>query len=299
MEASKTHVESLIQQERKKHYHLIIPMIMFPIIFVIFYFIISSTEELNMPIFIGIFGTILILFMGGFIGSYVSKMNNVTKYGEKLYAYYERLSRINIPEKTYSISEMSSNFFQNQHMWFTKTAISFFPYPPKVSNWKSYAQIDLFELNFSQIKYYYVSGDKYYENKISGGGSTGPNIAGAIVGEQIAGIGGAIVMGQSKTNPIESHLIVHDDRRTVIVYRDSSEMMIKYLLPFDFYEILYGHLPNLCRDQIEKVKEMPNKEKQQTDSLEARLKKLLDMKNAGLIDEKDYLEQKAKILSQM
>ena len=109
-------------------------------------------------------------------------------------------------------------------------------------------------------------------------------------------------MGQSQTNPIHSELIIHDERRTIIVYKTENNETKKYLIPYDFYEIIAEHLPNLDRETVETMEKstMSNSNHiSSSDMIEAKLKKLQEMKNSGLIDENDYKTQKEKLLEKL
>jgi hypothetical protein len=303
MEFNKKEIESLVSKQKKDLSALIIPMIIFPAAFIVFFLILQSSTDLDMNVALPIFGGIAVFFTLIFISVYSSKYKVVKDFEGKINEYVDQAKSVQIPEKPYEIDE-NSTFGVPYYVWFGLLKIYLFPKLPTFQNYKSLTDIKLLELYTSRIKYYYTSRDKYYENKISGGGSTGPNVAGAIVGEQIAGIGGAIVMGQSKTNPIESKLIVHDERRTVITYREEQGTITKYLLPFDFYEVLYEMIPELARDVIENpsrhAQVMSNLEQENnSNQVENKLKKLLDLKNQGLIDDQDYQEQKSKLLNKL
>lgn len=303
MEFSKKDIEAALSKPKQALNGLKVPMIVFPVSFAVIFVILQNATDMDMRVAGPIFGIMGGIFTLVFISAYSNKYKAVKEYENALESYVNSAKSTSIPDKPYEIDENSS-FGVPYYVWFSPIKISLFPKMPTFDNYKNLKDVRLGEFQISKIKYYYTSGDKYYENKISGGGSTGPNVAGAIIGEQIAGIGGAIVMGQSKTNPIESKLIVHDERRTVIAYREDQGMITKYLLPFDFYEVLYDVIPDLSRDAVEnplKKAQAYTKQEQgiSSDQIEAKLKKLLDLRNSGLIDDQDYQEQKSKLLSKM
>ncbi len=293
-----------IKQAKQASSSLNIPMIIMPILFIganiILYF------AIGIPMFSIIFGILtgLVLFamMAAVMSARDKQLQNLNTFIKRINLYFELLQRTEIPEKTYGFDHNSS-FSAPQLMWFIKDSIHFFPKPPTFGNHLLYDQIGENQIPYKSIKYYYTSGDKYYENKLSGGGSTGPNLVGAMIGEEIAGVGGAVVMGQSRINPVTSQLIIHDERRTVIAYKNEDGSIAQCLIPFDFYDIMVEHLPDLRRDFVE-MKMNASQIKQNAldnngDNIEAKLKKLLDMKNAGLIDENDYRIQKEKLLEKM
>lgn len=303
MEFTKKDIQLALARPKKQLNDLIIPIIVFPVMIVVLFIVLQNVSPLDMRIAVPLFGGIGVIFTLTSISIYFKKRKVVKDYESVLVSYMDLVKSTSIPERVYAL-DASSSFGVPYYVWFTTTNISFFPLMPTFENYKNQPSIRLSEIQFNKIKYYYTSGDKYYENKISGGGSTGPNIAGAIIGEQIAGIGGAFAMGQSKTNPIESKLIVHDERRTVIAYKEDSGLINKCLLPFDFYDILYDAIPDLSRDVVEnpsrKVQVLSKQDQEITsDQIEAKLKKLLDLKNRGIIDDQDYQEQKSKLLNKM
>lgn len=298
MATSETYIASQVKLARSKMtaYEGIMALvtIIFVVANVLLYFLVG------IPMFSIIFGALSGVFLFIILAVLVNldSKNKISliEYEKSLKLYYEQYDQITIPEKHYDIG-LNSSFEQPQFAWFKKSALAFFPKPPLYENYKSYSQFGFFEIEFNSIKYFYTSGDKYYENKIFGGGSTGPNLTGAVIGQQVAGVGGAIVMGQSQNLPIESRLIIHDERRTVVLHHLSDGTLSKCLLPFDFYDIMNEHLPELSRDVVEnQIKIKMAKKTSEDDSIEVKLKKLMDLKTSGLIDENDYQQQKKKIL---
>ncbi|HOO43935.1 MAG TPA: hypothetical protein PKU69_02580, partial [Bacillota bacterium] len=135
------------------------------------------------------------------INDYVNEMNPVFEDLNDVwiitgFSYTKMNKRIHLPDKQYY-------WFDPKHQSFSFVQVE--PTGPyKVD--KTITSIPL-----SKMRHYEVVGDKYYENKISGGGSQGPNYTGAIIGEALFGVAGAVAGGQQKIDPIQSQVILHDE----------------------------------------------------------------------------------------
>jgi hypothetical protein len=97
----------------------------------------------------------------------------------------------------------------------------------------------LFErkINIDKIKYYKVDGQKRYETKIKGGGSS---LGGAIVGGAIAGDVGAIIGSRKK---IESEEVEHDERNIVLVYEKNEKLLKEKFVYSDYFEVFEQLIP--------------------------------------------------------
>lgn len=145
-------------------------------------------------------------------------------------------------------------------------------------------------IRLSDISYFSREGETYTETKISGGESTGPNLGGAIVGGIIAGGVGAIIGGQSKTAPIKSETIVHDTRKTILVYNKGQ----LNFAPED-YNVLLKLIPEKELSVVQQRRAESKEPKGVADSLR-ELKSLLD---EGLITREEYDVKKGEILARM
>ncbi len=97
----------------------------------------------------------------------------------------------------------------------------------------------LFErkINIDKIKYYKVDGQKRYETKIKGGGSS---LGGAIVGGAIAGDVGAIIGSRKK---IESEEVEHDERNIVLVYDKNEKLLKEKFVYSEYFEVFEQLIP--------------------------------------------------------
>jgi len=184
------------------------------------------------------------------------------------------------------------------YYWQDAISVHYFPCPPLgIFNSRIYGINKL----KSEIKYYEMVGEKFYENKIEGGGSEGPNIAGAIIGGQIMGTAGAIVGGQQKINPIESHLVLHDSRQTRIIF-DDSEGANELLCESGFYNVLKINLPEKTReifDEIIKRQVMKGDETEVDSNFTKKFKLLEQLYKEGHLTKEEYDLKKKKLIDDL
>lgn len=84
--------------------------------------------------------------------------------------------------------------------------------------------IALFKIDIADVEYYLVSGQETSEFRIEGGGSSGPNIPGAIVGGLLAGEAGAIIGGMPEPKPIYSYTKYTEGRYVELVYKKNGRV---------------------------------------------------------------------------
>ena len=98
--------------------------------------------------------------------------------------------------------------------------------------------IGVFKVDITDIEYYLVTGQKTSELRIEGGGSSGPNIKGAIIGGILAGEAGAIIGGMPEPKPVYSYTQHNENRCVELVYKkDGTVQKIKLSYPaFPFLE---------------------------------------------------------------
>ena len=162
----------------------------------------------------------------------------------------------------------------------------------------------------SNIQYFYREGDVFTETKISGGGSSGVNLSGAIIGGLIGGAAGAIVGGQCKINSIQTETIRHDERKTILVHDggkaklSSGEDAILGGGALEFAHADYDALMKLIPDKelsvvqqrrAGKTAEITSPKQTAPDVLR-ELKTMLD---EGLISQEEYDAKKTEILGRM
>ncbi len=227
---------------------------------------------------------------------YEEKLAEYKKHADPIISSVKSLARVVIDKKMINGDWHDENF--EFFYWQTKDEINFFPCPPI-----DYlvARIHGISKRKDQVKFYELVGEKFYENKISGGGSEGPNVAGAFIGGQIMGTAGAIVGGQQKINPIESELILHDTRKTRIVFLD-DEGVNELLCGSTFYDILKSHLPEKSKEIFEElVKQQVVYKTVKTNGqdINAKFALLQQLLKDGHITKEEYDLKKQKLIDEV
>lgn len=148
-------------------------------------------------------------------------------------------------------------------------------------------------IHISDIQYFSREGDVYTETKISGGGSTGLNIGGAIIGGIVAGPVGAIIGGQSEAQPIKSETIRHDERKTVLVHNKGK----LEFAPED-YAVLMKLIPEKELSAIQQKKALETHQDKQS-SPEGKLRKLQALHNDGLLTDEEFEEKRKKLIEEL
>ena len=181
------------------------------------------------------------------IKEYIERIKEYKLAAEKVLLDVKPITKVLIEKIKYGSEWQTESYMY--YYWQDSISVHYFPCPPLgVIN----SRIMGINKLKSEIKYYEMVGEKFYENKIEGGGSEGPNVAGAIIGGQIMGTAGAIVGGQQKINPIESHLILHDSRQTRIIF-DDSDAANELLCESGFYNVLKINLPEKTREIFDEI----------------------------------------------
>lgn len=148
------------------------------------------------------------------------------------------------------------------------------------------------------------TGEKYYENKISGGGGRGggSSIKKAITGGIIAGGVGAIINSRNKfeINEITSEFIAHDERMCLLNFQYEN---IKYNLSFsyDAYDVFKELIPEKDIVVIDKIRRKNVIEKNSFGeiSIVQKLKELKELKDDGIITHQEFEKIKKEFLSKI
>lgn len=182
--------------------------------------------------------------------------------------------------------------------WQDQESIHFFPCPPvSAQNSRIYG----FSKKKADIKYYEMVGEKFYENKISGGGSEGPNIGGAIIGAQLGGTAGAIIGGQQTIKPIESELILHDTRKLLMIF-SLDDGVSEIICNSEFFGVLKVNLPEKSKEiyeEIAKHKVLGNAIKKEETDFSKKFKLLEELLKDGHISREEYEVKKKKLIDEI
>lgn len=160
------------------------------------------------------------------------------------------------------------------------------------NNEKENKKIVIFDIAVEDIEYFCIVGEKYREQIISGGGSSGIDFGGAILGSLIAGDAGMILGGQRKIQEIETKTVVHDTRCLCVSYFLNKE---RYKLFFDknLEQYLIDNIGELEKDIVDAKKrsKLVNKT-----SKKDKFEELKELYDSNLISKEEYLESRKKIL---
>ncbi len=250
---------------------------------------------------------ILILLLGANAFKKASQDKiNIQQYYERLKEYQVKadpilkdvkpLANVMVEKLVYNNSWRDENF--EYYYWQDKESINFFPVPP-ISLFNS--RTNKIIRKKSEVQFYEIVGEKFYENKISGGGSEGPNYAGAFIGGQIMGTAGAIVGGQQKIDPITSELILHDTRKTRVVFT-YIDGVNELLCDFSFFEILKRNLPEKSRDIVDEVtkhKIVYGEKKEVVSDLKNKFVVLEQLYKDGYLNKEEYDAKKKKLIDEV
>lgn len=168
-------------------------------------------------------------------------------------------------------------------------------YPTRVTETNN--DFKILKIKIKDIEYFKNDGEKYREQKISGGGSTGINVGGAILGSIIAGDAGMILGGQRKVNEITSTTITHDNRKTKFSYFEGKTRKTLYFALEDF-EYFQDIIPEKDFDVVSTTRKNKLVKKEES-STKKKLKELKELLDEGLIDKEEFDERKKKLLDEI
>lgn len=259
----------------------------------------------NRTFAMGVVIVIVLMMMASASGNVDKDKKKIKEYNDILNGYSQKADLI--LEKAENVFETSlfryirSNeiikVYRPFYYWIKNNILTLFEMPPK--DVVQHLNLEPFTVELNQIKYFELIGEKFYENKISGGGSQEGDLSKAIVGQALFGTAGAVVGGQQKIDPIKSELILHDNRETRIVLHHHEGGISEMIVRFDFYQMLKELLPDkdkLIVDEIMKQNIINKQINPITDNLSDKLKLLEKLKNDSTIDETEYQNRKNKLL---
>lgn len=146
-------------------------------------------------------------------------------------------------------------------------------------------------IKLENIKYYTINGDVETIQEINGTGG-GSSLGGAIVGGIVAGSTGAII-GSRKGIDINTTNRKVDERELVIKTMDNKKYIFYNL---ELYEWLFDIIPEK-EYEVYKKNLMNNDNKQASNNNISQLEHLAELKEKGIITEKEFEESKKKILA--
>lgn len=174
----------------------------------------------------------------------------------------------------------------------------------------SYPQV--VEIPLNKIEFYSIEGEEYIEQYVSGGNSGKVNIGGALVGGMLFGTAGAVILGSRKTNEIKTTNRHVDTRVLVLRYFDQENERRTAFFDKKGWDVLHDLLPQFEREvviQINRNKVVQNtlgnnsaisiENNTSSSDIEARLDKLVKLKEKNLISQEEYEKKRNEILESL
>lgn len=266
--------------------------------------IINFVNEKNLFIL----GVIIVIFLVS-LASTSSKADAdkelINKYEHTLKEYAKEADEllINVDEYiTITINiinyyDKSSIINKKHYCWLKDNKLNFYETVP--TDILNTIDIKPLIITLDSIKEFKVIGDKYIENKISGGGSQDPNLQAAIVGQALFGTAGAVVGGQQKIDPIKSEIIKHDERQTLVTMLKNEHNIKSLVLEFKFYNFIDEIIPEKNEAIIKEIakQNIVNKSINNQDDIANKIQLLDKLLKDNLITESEYKEKRQQILN--
>ena len=99
------------------------------------------------------------------------------------------------------------------YIWKEEANLCFFPEMVNLN--KDLTQF-LTTIPLDDILHYEVTGERYHETKITGGGRNQVSIPGAVIGNAVGGPAGAVLLGNKGSKAIKSRDVVHEERELIV-----------------------------------------------------------------------------------
>lgn len=146
-------------------------------------------------------------------------------------------------------------------------------------------KIEIFSLNFDQIKYFIREGDKQVVSNVHGNDLS---VGGAILGGFLAGTAGAVLGGRGK---IQTDFVSIDERKCMLYY--SKDDFIKCLIiDYDAYLMFQKIIP-----EKNPANAMALETNKQTMGLAEEIEKFHNLYINGIITEQEFLLKKQELLN--
>ena len=192
------------------------------------------------------------------------------------------------------------NYMKYSKVKITKDCIILYPYKIDNAN-EFYVQ----KIKIDNVEYFKEEGEMYREQVVSGGGSTGINIPGAIIGDMIAGPAGMVLGGSRKVEEIKTETVTHDDRIVILSYyydKEYSDTKTTLMFDYDFYSFFLDNIPEKeYKYVIENRRNKKSKEKSEPKEVKInskdKLKEIKQLFDEGLITEEENKEKRKNIIN--
>ena len=154
------------------------------------------------------------------------------------------------------------------------------------------------KIKLENIIYFQEKGDISYSTSVSGGGSKGVSYGRAAIGGVLFGVAGAVVGGMAgnKTEGISSDIVQHDDRFTVIRYKDSDGKTVERRAIYDYYNLFNTIIPEKEYSYVQLNSDFDKSVSVNNPLPVEELKKLKELLDIGVITQEEFEQTKKKLL---
>lgn len=152
------------------------------------------------------------------------------------------------------------------------------------------------KIPLDKVQYFHMEGDVQTYTEVSGGGSTGTNVKGAVVGGLVAGQAGAVIGSRPSIEPVHTTTHTNDNREVFLVYYDENNQLRNLKIYRWDYDKLKAFIPE---KEYSFVVAQAQKAPEKKDDPKERLTKLNDLLKDGLITQEEFDKKKEKILEEM
>lgn len=161
------------------------------------------------------------------------------------------------------------------------------------------SELELKSIPIHSILYFEEVGELRKYTTISGGGSS---LKGALLGYAIAKDVGAII---GSREPITTNIVSEDSRKIELFYKNQDDQIENYEFSHDAYDVFKRLIPLkelrkiISLNAVEGVQIETDANIQEQQTVKEMLTQLKDLQDKGIITEKEFAEQKKKILDTM
>lgn len=157
------------------------------------------------------------------------------------------------------------------------------------------------------IEYYREEGDVTYENKITGGGGGGSNYGKAVVGGLLFGAAGAIVASRNEVRDVQSQMVKHDNRVTVMsIFADNQRRRIAFAPgAIDVFHLIipekdYDTLALRAQENAAQPAAVSaGGSVQASAAIVEQIQQLAQLKDMGALTETEFTEAKTALLAKL
>lgn len=219
-------------------------------------------------------------------------------------AYMKAYSWVVIPDNTCKVryrNGFPDLLKTDNYVWIEKDSLCFFPANPPPNDSPDYVkQIIQHKIPLNKIVYYTTKGEIVHETKLSGGGGGGSSLGGAVAGGIIAGGAGAIIGSRKEIDPIQSQIVTHDKRETVLLYLDHINIEREMLFGPEAYGILDKLIPEKSHRIVDAIRTNKIMQEQlDPKNIASRIREIAKLNESGILTDEEYSEKKKALLDKM